>query len=118
MAKFNTNALFIGWNRPIPGRENRAGELFNVMTSMLDRKKSSNEIDDYELCMLSSHGGTVNGFALVQAPTAKLDELRHSDEFLKFVLQASNTLQGWSVIPAYRNEEVHNLMQEWMQLNR
>ena len=76
------HALFIGWNRPIPGREGGAMEAFQSGLAYFAKKVEAGEIESFEPVVLAAHGGDMNGFILVRGDSDKLTKLRDSDEFL------------------------------------
>lgn len=95
-----TAMLFIGWNRPHPGRE---GEAFRYLMTegneALDQFKSQGFYESREHCALTAHGGDLNGFILLFGEREKLDELRRTDAFEKFSMRLSMLMNGVGVIP-------------------
>jgi hypothetical protein len=110
------NTLFIGWNRPVPGREGAAGELFAAMQNLFGNLKNNGKIDSFEPCFLSQHGGDMNGFWIVKGEESQLHDLRKNDDFYKIVMQCGSVLQGFGVIDAYSGKALENIMQDWMKL--
>jgi len=95
-----TAVLFIGWNRPYPGREGDAFRfLLSEGTEMLEKFKADGFYESREHVGLTAHGGDLNGFMLLFGERAKLDELRRTDAFEKFVMRLGTLMNGLGVIP-------------------
>ena len=90
--------LFIGWNRAVAGREQRALDLFAKATEYYGRSKSEGKIESFEPVLLSAHGGDLNGFMLLRGDAAKLSELRREDTFIEHLIEAGLCLEGFGVI--------------------
>jgi hypothetical protein len=102
--------LFIGWNRPVPGREAAAVELFDELTKYFERLKSKGEIESYEPVILSAHGGDMNGFFLLRGESSKIENLRGNRDFQEHVIRASIMLLGFGVVRTYVGEGVHRIL--------
>ncbi len=108
-----TNVICFGWNRPIPGREGLAAELFAHTTTYLERCKTNGTIENWEPVFLASHGGDFNGFFYVKGSYQQLSTLRVTDEWVDIVLRANQYLQGVGVIDGYCGNAVPELMNRW-----
>ena len=97
----SNHCIFIGWNRPVIGREMAAVEMFNMFVGYLTKEQKSGNIDSFEPVMLSVHGGDLNGFMLVRGSQQKLDGLRASDTFLEMVTKCHYNVQGFGVINGF-----------------
>jgi hypothetical protein len=102
--------MFIGWNRPVIGREAAAVELFGMMTGYLDRMKGKGSIESYEPVLMAVHGGDLNGFFMVKGEHDKLNKLRESDEFLELITRASFLLTNVGVVPLYVGQGINKVM--------
>ena len=92
--------LFIGWNRPVPGREREAhGHLLSQSLEQLEAFQRAGSFERYEAIGLTPHCGTLNGIILLFGERAKLDELRRSDDFERFSIQLGALLDGYGVVP-------------------
>jgi hypothetical protein len=105
-----TNALLIGWNRAVAGREQDAVELFSVANNFYEAQKKAGRIISYDSFFLTPHGGELNGFTLLRGDPAKLDELRRSDEWIAIETRAIVLLEGIGVVPAATGENIGKLM--------
>ena len=109
-----TNMVFFGWNRAIPGREGMAAELFAHAVNYYTQLKTSGQIESWEPVFLNRHGGDLNGFFLIKGEHAKLDAVTSSDEWLDIVMRAEQYLQGVGVIEGWTGNSIPDLMQRWI----
>jgi hypothetical protein len=100
------DVVFIGWNRPIPGREHEASELFGQSMNYYEAQKRAGNITGYETILLDPHGGELNGFILIRGTRAKLDALVASDEFNSLTVKAAVYLSELGVVRGLTNEAV------------
>jgi len=70
------SALFVGWKLPVVGREADALELFGSFVGFLTKQETAGTIDSFEPCLLSPHGGDLDGFILGRGERSKLSALR------------------------------------------
>ena len=102
--------LLIGWNRVFPGRDDKAVELWAEMLVYLRRLHAEGQIERFEPVLLGAHGGSLNGFVLVQGNQANLDRMRNSEEFLIFNVRANKTLEGFTVVRAHFGDEAAKIL--------
>ena len=102
--------LFIGWDRPVPGREQRALELFQKTRAYYSTSQSEGKIESFEAVLLGAHGGDLNGFVLIRGDGRKLWEFRHEETFLNLVLEAQFCLLGYGIIVGYVGERILELL--------
>lgn len=98
----NTNEksmLFIGANRPIPGRETEAMRLWAETASWLDSQQNLGWFTRWDGCWLTPHGGDMNSAFMCWGDRAKLDEWRRTDAFEAWCWRATSCLEGFGVIP-------------------
>jgi hypothetical protein len=108
------NALFIGWNRAITGREPNAVELFAEVNNQYEAWKKAGHIASYEHFFLYPHGGDLNGFTMIKGDPAKLDEVVRSDEWVAIQTKAIVVLDGFGVTKATHGEAVGHLVQLYL----
>lgn len=92
------DVLFVGYDRPVTGRETAASDLIDAGFRFLDGQKAGGKIRDYEAISLTPHGGGLSGFLLIRGTRQALDALRASSEFDEFVVKAHMTMTGVSVV--------------------
>ena len=92
--------LFIGWDRPVAGREREAhAHLMGPSLEQLDTFQRAGAFESYQAIGLTPHCGHMNGCVLLFGDRAKLDELRRSDAFERFSIQLATLLEGYGVVP-------------------
>ena len=105
--------LFVGWNRPIPGREQQAMDLFGKVMEYYTKSQSEGKIESFEAVILSAHGGDLNGFMLIRGDEKKLSEFQREDAFMDNILEAEFYLEGVGVIGGYINEGLTDVLSRW-----
>jgi hypothetical protein len=108
-----TNAILVGWNRPIPGREAQSAGLFQEFLQYLTGLQQAGKIQYFEPVLLSPHGGDLNGFILIHGDTGQLDALEADDDWFTFVTRAGLVLDGNGVVRAASGELVTEWMTAW-----
>jgi hypothetical protein len=108
-------AMMIGWDRPIPGKEGLALELFATAVTYFETQKKQGVIDSYEPVLLAAHAGDLNGFVLVRSAPDKLSHLRKEEAFLKLITKCNVALEGFGVIDAYRGDSLNKMMEIYRQ---
>ena len=99
--------LFIGWNRPLAGKESEAMRfVMGEGTEALARFEKQGYFERSERVFLTPHCGTTNGMMLLFGERAKLDELRRTDEFEKLSMKLSVLHTRYGVIPGVTGEGV------------
>lgn len=103
-------ALFIGWGQVVRGREERALEVFNESVAFWGGLQSSGKIEDFEVVLLTPHGGDLGGFALLRGSAEQIDSLRADEEFDRQVTRANLIVENQGVVRAMINEGLANSM--------
>jgi hypothetical protein len=100
-----TAVLFLGWNRPIAGRENDAWKfMMGEGVETLGKFQKQGYFERLERIALTPHSGTTNGMILLFGERAKLDELRRTDEFERLSVQLMMLFDGYGVVPGLNAE--------------
>ena len=107
------NALFIGWNRSVTGREQQAMQLFRKVMEYYGQLLADGRIESFEPVVLANHGGDLNGFVLLKGDPAKLDEIRREDTFVDFSIEASYCLQNFGIVPGYVGDGIADIFSRW-----
>jgi hypothetical protein len=93
-----TNVVFLGWNRPLSGRERKAVELFQEFMQYLGGLQQAGTIQSFDAVFLNPHGGDMNGFILIQGDSGQLDGLLSSDTWGMHMTRADMALAGFGQI--------------------
>ena len=106
-----TALLYIGWNRPVAGKETEAWKYFmEEGDAALTKFQKQGYFERVERVALTPHDGTVNGFLLLFGERAKLDELHRTDEFERFSIRLMTLFDGYGVVPGLNNEGIEKAM--------
>ncbi|SRR6266511_1316884 len=105
-----TAVLFIGWDRPHPGTEDKAFGYLTTEGMEYLRKLEGKAFERIEIVGLTPHGGDLNGFVILFGERPKLDELRRSDEFEAFVMKLGQNFTRVGVIPGVNWEGIQAVM--------
>ena len=108
--------LFIGWNRPIVGREQQANQVFQKSMAFYGKLHADGRIDSFEPVLLAAHGGDLNGFVMLKGDAGKLAEIREDDAFIELVIEAGYCVEGFGVVPGYIGEGLTEVLSRWLKL--
>jgi hypothetical protein len=109
-------ALFMGWNRPVPGREQQSMDLFGKAMEYYAKSQSEGKIESYEPVILSAHGGDLNGFILIKGDAQKLSEFKREDTYIEYVTEAGFCTEGFGIIDGSVGETVTDILSRWSKL--
>jgi hypothetical protein len=102
-----TACLFLGFNRPVPGREKEANLfLLREAIEVFGRYQSEGWFESFQFVGLTPHGGDLNLFVLLNGERARLDELRRTDDFERLSMRLNNLFQGYGVTPGVTGEGI------------
>jgi hypothetical protein len=105
-----TACLFIGFNRPAPGREEE-GSSFLMKEAMETYQRYQKEgwCESVQFVGLTAHGGDLNLFVILGGERAKLDELRRTDDFEKLSMRLMRLWTGYGVIPGVTGDGIRKV---------
>lgn len=110
----SNNIIFVGWNRPVPGREQSSAQLFQEFSQYVAGLQQSGAIDSFETVLLSLHGGDLNGFFLIRGDADQLNSLRATEEWMVYEIRSGLNLEGAGTVLGVNNEGVMEWMNLWM----
>jgi|SRR5215470_11886911 len=102
--------LFIGWNRPNPGQEEKGMNYVTGEGLQFLKKLEGNYFERLEMIGLTAHGGDLNFAIILHGNRAKLDELRRTDEFEAFAFQLMTMFDRVGVVPGLSWEGIQKVM--------
>ena len=105
--------LFIGWNRPVVGREQQAMELWQNAMEYYTKLQSDGRIESFDPVILAAHGGDLNGFVMLKGDAEKLSEIRREDTFIDLTINAGYCLEGFGVVVGYIGEGLTDAFDRW-----
>jgi hypothetical protein len=107
-----TACLFIGWGRPVPGREKDAfGFLMGEVRPFVRKLQSEGWFESHDFVGITPHGGDLSGFILLKGERAKLDELRRTDEFERISMNLNLRFFGYGVVPGVTGEGIDKVVE-------
>jgi hypothetical protein len=109
----SSNAIFFGWNRSIPGREQVSAQHFQEFVQYLGGLEKAGRIASYEVFFLDAHGGDMNGGFLIRGEPGKLDAVMGSSEWVTHMTRAALHLQGSGAVRAVTGAAVNERMALW-----
>src|SRR5262249_61726676 len=80
--------VLVGWGRVIPGREQKALQVFNEALQHYPRLQQQGQIESFETVALEPHGGDLAGCIIIRGDRQKLSQVRSSDEFTRLSTRA------------------------------
>lgn len=102
--------LFIGWNRPHPGQEEKGMSYVTGEGLQYLKKLEGNYFERLEMIGLTAHGGDLNFAIILHGNRAKLDELRRTDAFEAFAFQLMTMFDRVGVVPGLSWEGIQKVM--------
>ena len=96
--------LFIGWGQVVRGREERALEVFNRSVEYWGSLQGDGKIEDFEVVLLTPHGGDLAGYAMLRGTPEQMDALRRDEEFERRNTEADLIVEGYGIVDADLNE--------------
>jgi len=103
--------LFIGWNRPHPGRESEAWRfMMGEGAEALQKFRAEGFFESLETIALTAHLSDLNGFILLFGSRAKLDEMRRTDAFEAFSVKMGGLFDRYGVVPGLNREGIDTAM--------
>jgi hypothetical protein len=91
-------ALFIGWGQVVRGREKRALQVFNESVEYWGGLQGDGKIEDFEIVLMTPHGGDLQGFALLRGSEAQVSALRLDEEFQRRITRADQIIDSQGVV--------------------
>jgi hypothetical protein len=98
--------LFIGWGATIPGREERALEVFNHGIGFYGRCQQEGRIESFDVILLEPHGGGLAGYVEVHGSKEQLAAIRDDEEFQRLQVDAGLIVDELGVVGGFANEGV------------
>jgi hypothetical protein len=101
--------LFIGWDTPVRGAEQRALDTFNEAVGLLGRMQQDGRIEGFDIALLEPNAD-LGGYISVQGTAEQIADLRADEEFQRNTLNATLAVDGIRHIEGWCNEGVASQM--------
>ncbi len=108
-----SNVIFFGWNRSLPGREKFSSKHFDEFLEYLGGLQKKGTIQSFDTVFLEPHGGDMNGFFLIRGKNASLDALIASTEWATHMVRAGMHLEASGAVRGFTGESVMKRMELW-----
>jgi hypothetical protein len=104
------DGLFIGFGRPIPGREREALQVFKDTLEYYTHLVEEGELESFVPVLLDAHGNELGGYIYLYGEYPKLAEVRQREEFLRLVIRAGLAVEHLGVVGAVTGDELTHRM--------
>jgi hypothetical protein len=101
--------LFISWNAPVRGREERGLEVFNESMGLYGRMQQEGRIEKFDVVLLGATGD-LNGYIELHGSAEQLAAVREAEDFQRNTIEASLIVDGLRQIEGITNEEIARQM--------
>ena len=105
-------AMFIGWGQVVRGREKRAVQVFNESVEYWSGLQGE-KIEDFEVVLLTPHGGDLQGFVLLRGSEDQIRALRMDEEFQRRVTRADMIVESQGVVDAAIGDGIARAMGQY-----
>jgi hypothetical protein len=85
--------LFMAWDRPHPGSEERAIEAFNEAVGLMGRRQQEGRIEGFEIVVMNPNG-ELGGFFLIRGSAEQIHNLHEDEEFRRSTARAQMVVDG------------------------
>jgi hypothetical protein len=106
-------AMFIGWGQVVRGREKRAVQVFNESVEYWGGLQGEGKIEDFEVALLTPHGGDLQGFALLRGSEQQISALQTDEEFQRRAVRADQIIESQGVVTAVIGDGVARAMAQY-----
>ncbi|HEY6672020.1 MAG TPA: hypothetical protein VIZ91_05925 [Solirubrobacterales bacterium] len=106
-------AMFIGWGQVVRGREKRAVQVFNESVEYWGGLQGEGKIEDFEVALLTPHGGDLQGFALLRGSEQQISALQTDEEFQRRVARADQIIESQGVVTAAIGDGIARAMTQY-----
>jgi hypothetical protein len=108
--------LFIGWDAPARGREEKAVQVFGEAMAFWGSLQEDGKIEGTQVGFLQPHGGDLGGFILVRGTREQIAAVQQEEEFDRINTRAALVVDGFGVVPAYLDEAIPAQMQLFQEM--
>ena len=105
--------LFIGWGEVVKGGEERALSVFDESVGFYGRCQQAGRIERFEVVLLESHAGRLNGYIELHGTPQQLAALRDDDEFLRLLTDASMIVHDLRVVGGFAEQGVARQLERY-----
>ncbi|MGZ4166456.1 MAG: hypothetical protein ACXVR1_04015 [Solirubrobacteraceae bacterium] len=97
--------LFLGWDSPVRGLEERGLEVFNEALGLYGRMQNDGRIESFDVVLLAPNGG-MTGYMELRGSAAQLAAVREDTEFRRVLVDASMVVDNLRMADGYCNDGI------------
>ena len=105
--------LFVGWGEVVKGREERGLAVFNDSVQFYGRCQQEGRIERFDVVLLESHAGRLNGYIELHGSPEQLAALRDDDDFLRVLTDASTIVHDLRGVGAFAEHGVARQLERY-----
>jgi hypothetical protein len=102
--------LFFGWSGVVPGREERAVEVFNESVGYYGRLQQEGRIESFDVRLLLPNG-QLDGYFELHGSAEQLAAVKEDREFMRLVADAGMIVHGQRILEGVTNEAIGEQME-------
>lgn len=110
----STNVVAFAWDRSVPGRESMSAQHFKDFSEWLQGEQRNGRIQSFLPVLFEPHGGTFDGFFLIQGEPAGLADLMDTPQWMEHQTRALVHLDGVAVMRGVTGDALGQRMALWM----
>jgi hypothetical protein len=107
--------LFVGWDKPVRGREEKAIESFNDIVGLLGRMQQEGRIERFDVVFLDPYGGDLGGCFMCHGTVDQLHAVREDDDFRREMARASLIVERLGVLGGFTGDGIAEQMGRFME---
>jgi hypothetical protein len=101
--------LFISWGTPIPGREERALDVFNEAVGLYGRMQQDGRIESFDVSLLRPNSD-LDGFIEIRGTGAQIAAIQDDEDYLRTMADAQLIVHNLRTCEGYTGEGVAKMM--------
>ena len=101
--------LLISWGSAVPGREERALEVFNEAIGICGRMQQEGRIEKFDVVLLQPNGD-LNGYIELHGSAEQIAAVHEDEEFQRNTVDASLIVNNLRHVDGVTNEEIARQM--------
>jgi len=103
------HVLFIGWDAPVRGREERSLEVFEEAVALYGRLQQAGRIEGFDIVFLTPHGG-LGGYFTLHGSQEQIAAVHADAEFMTMMTDASLCVEGLREVDGLANAGIAEQM--------
>jgi hypothetical protein len=101
--------LFISWDTPVRGREERSLEVFNEAVGLYGRMQQDGRIETFDVVLLTPNAG-IDGYMQLHGSAEQIAAVHEDEEFRRMIVDAGMIVDGLCMVDGLTNEAIAESM--------